>query len=49
MKLQTYTAEALSVLGTLEVQVKYGKYVGNILFAVSDNGPTLFGQDWLID
>ena len=28
MKLQTYTTEALSVLGTLEVQVKYGKYVG---------------------
>ena len=50
MKLQTYTVEALSVLGTFEVQVKYGNYVGNlILFVVSGNGPTLFGRDWLID
>ena len=50
MKLQTYTAEALSVLGTLEVQVKYGNYEGkHNLFVVSGNGPTLFGRDWLMD
>ena len=50
MKLQTYTAEALSVLGTIEVQVKYGKYVGkHNLFVVNGNGPTLFGRDWLMD
>ena len=50
MKFRTYTAESLSVLGTLEVQVSYGNYLGkHTLFVVSGNGPTLFGQDWLID
>ena len=50
MKLQTYTAEALSVLGTLEVQVEYGNYVGkHNLVVVSGNDPTLFGRDWLMD
>ena len=50
MKLQTYTAESLSVLGTLEVQVRYGNYLGkHTLFIVSGNGPTLFGRDWLMD
>ena len=49
VKLQTYTAESLEVLGTMEVQVKYGNYVGNqVLYVVSGNGPTLLGRDWLM-
>ena len=28
VKLHTYTAESLSVVGTMEVKVKYGNYVG---------------------
>ena len=50
LRLQTYTAEALSVLGTLEVLVNYGNYTGkHTLVVVNGNGPTLFGQDWLMD
>ena len=49
VQLQTYTAESLAVLGTIEVQVKYGNCVGKqVLFAVSWNGPTLLGYDWLM-
>ena len=49
VKLHTYTAESLSVVGTLDVQVRYANYVGkHTLFVVSGNGPTLFGQDWLM-
>ena len=45
LRLQTYTtAETLSVLGTLEVLVNYGNYMGkHILVVVNGNGPTLFG------
>ena len=50
LRLQTYTAETLSVLGTLEVLVNYGNYPGkHTLVVVDGNGPTLFGQDWLMD
>ena len=50
LRLQTYTAETLSVLGTLEVLVNYGNYTGkHTLVVVDGNGPTLFGRDWLID
>lgn len=49
VKLQTYTAESLAVLGTMEVQVKYANYVGkHVLYVVSGKGPTLLGQDWLM-
>lgn len=53
VRLQTYTAKSLEVLGTMEVQVKYGNYVGNhVLYVVSGlvsgNGPALLGQDWLM-
>ena len=49
MKLQTYTAELLTILGTMEVQVKYGNYVGkHVLYVVDGNGPTLLEQDWLM-
>ena len=41
VKLQTYTAESLTVLGTMEVQIKYGNYVGkHVLYFVDGNGPT---------
>ena len=49
VKLHTYSAEPLSVIGTMEVQVRYANYVGtHTLFIVSGNGPTLFGRDWLM-
>ena len=49
LKLHTYSAEPLSVIGTMEVQVRYANYVGtHTLFIVSGNGPTLFGRDWLM-
>ena len=48
VKLQTYTAEPLHVLGTQEVQVRYGNYVGkHNLYVIKGNGPSLFGRDWL--
>ena len=48
VKLQTYTAKPLHVLGTLEVQVRYGNYVGkHNLYVIKGNGPSLFGWDWL--
>ena len=50
VKLQTYTAESLPVIGTLEVQARCANYVGkHTLFVVSGNGSTLFGWDWLMD
>ena len=49
VKLHTYTTEFIAVLGTMEVQVKYGEYVGKqVLYVVSGNGPTLLGRDWLM-
>jgi len=49
VKLHTYTEESLSVIGTMEVQVRYANYVGqHTLVVVSGNGPTLFGRDWLM-
>ena len=49
VKLQTYTAEPLAVLGTMEVQVKYGNYIGkHVLYVVNRNCPTLLGWDWLM-
>jgi len=49
VQLQTYTSESLSVLGTMEVQVRYGSYVGkHTLYVVNGNGPTLFGREWLM-
>ena len=50
VQLQTYTADSLAVLGTMEVQVRYGNYVGKqVLFVVRGNGPTLLGRDWLME
>ena len=44
VKLQTYTAESLQVLGTLEVQVRYGSYVGkHNLYVVKGTGQSCLG------
>ena len=46
--LQTYTAEAMAVLGVMMVQVKYGEYVNtHELYVVEGKGPSLLGRAWL--
>ena len=46
--LRTYTAEAIPVVGQMEVQVKYGDYTGcHKLYVVRGKGPPLLGRDWL--
>jgi hypothetical protein len=48
LKLSTYTAEPIRVMGKINVQVKYKGYVGNHdLHIIEGNGPTLLGRDWL--
>ena len=48
VRLQTYTAKQLSVLGVLTVQVVYRGYTGShTLYVVQGNGPTLLGHDWI--
>ena len=48
VRLLTYTAEPLPVLGVLTVQVTYRDYMGmHSLYVVRGNGPTLLGRDWL--
>ena len=45
-QLQTYTTESLAVLGTIQVKVRYGTYVGiHTLYDVNGQGPTLLGRD----
>ena len=48
--LQTYTGERLSVLGTIEVTVKYAFKAQQhqlTLLVVSGSGPSLLGRDWM--
>ena len=46
--LQTYTAEAMCVLGVMTVKVKYGEYVNtHDLYVVEGSGPSLLGRAWL--
>ena len=46
--LQTYTAEAMCVLGVMTVKVKYGEYVNtHELYVVEGSGPSLLGRAWL--
>ena len=46
--LRTYTAEPISVVGEIEVEVQYGKYTGcHRLQVVGNRGPPLLGRDWL--
>jgi len=48
VSLHTYTSESMQVLGTMEVQVKYGQYAGNHkLFVIKGAGSSLMGRDWL--
>ena len=48
-QLQTYTAESLAVLGTIQVKVRYGTYVGiHTLYFVNGQGPTFLECDWLM-
>ena len=46
--LRTYTGEAMSVLGKMEVKVKYQDQSHDVtLMVVKGDGPNLFGRDWL--
>ena len=48
VNLRTYTGEAVTVLGTAEVEVVYKDQVNKLpLLVVDGNGPTLLGRDWL--
>ena len=48
MKLQTYMAKEMPVLGQLTVNVTYGYYSGShTLYVVKGSGPCLLGRDWL--
>ena len=43
-QLQTYTAESLAVLGTIQVKVRYGSYVGiHTLYVVNGQGQHFWG------
>ena len=47
-QLRTYTADPITVLGELPVQVRYHAYEGeHTLIVVSGDGPALIGRDWL--
>ena len=47
-KLRTYTREVITVLGCIEVEVHYeGQQERLRLLVVANNGPALFGRDWL--
>ena len=47
-RLRTYTGEAIKVAGILEVEVALGKQRKQLeLLVVDDDGPSLFGRDWL--
>ena len=44
----TYRAESIPVLGEMDVEVKYGTYIGqHTLQIVEGSGPPLLGWDWL--
>ena len=48
VRLTTYTTESISVVGMMQVQVKYRDYEGeHTLYIVQGKGPTLLGRDWL--
>ena len=48
VRLNTYTAEPLPVVGVMRVEVRYGGYTGtHDLYVVTGDGPTLLGRDWL--
>jgi len=46
--LQTYTGEAMRVVGELQVIVTYGSQTKTLtLYIIPGNGPTLLGREWL--
>ena len=48
IKLKTYTGEALEVVGSVEMKVRYKAQEATLpLVVVKGNGPSLFGRDWL--
>ena len=48
VRLRTYTAKPIQVLGQMLVSVKYQGYQGmHILYVVEGSGPALLGRDWL--
>ena len=50
VSLHTYTAESIQVVGTMQVQVKYGDYTGEQkLFVIKGGKASLMGRDWLQD
>ena len=48
-KLHSYSGEAISVLGQLQVDVSYDNQCVKLpLLVVSGKGPNLFGRDWML-
>ena len=48
LTLRTYTSKPISVVGEMEVEVRYGSQRDVLSLAVVDgDGPSLFGRDWL--
>ena len=48
MKLKTYSGSPLTVLGQLQVQVKYQDQAANLpIIVIAGDGPSLLGRDWL--
>ena len=48
VRLRTYSGEALTVLGTVDVHVQYKEQTAKLpLLVVQGKGPSLFGRNWL--
>ena len=48
LKLRSYTAQPIKVLGRITVRVSYKEFEGTLpLHVVSGSGPPLLGRDWL--
>ena len=48
VRLSTYTAEQMTVMGTISVQVKHKNQTRTLsIFVVNTDGPTLLGRDWM--
>ena len=48
VQLRTYTAEPISLVGKMAVEVKHNCYTGqHDLYVVEGSGPSLIGSDWL--
>ena len=48
VKLHSYSGEAIPVLGTVDVVVKYGVQIATLpLLVVKGEGPNLLGRNWL--